>query len=452
MTVRLRDLRDCFEGVIPSIIATQDAEGVPNVSYLSQVWMVDDERVALSNQFFSKTAANVAATGGATLILVDGRTGDQFVLQLAFERAEETGPLFTRMSAHLQAISSQHGMGGVMALRSADVYRVIACNPVPPPAVAQMLPPDSHPRVDEPLARAARVAAAIAAVDDAEHMLDQALDGLTSEFAFEHVMVLTPIAGGERLVALGSRGYETAGVGAEVALGQGCIGIAASSLTPVRLCDMSRGRRFAQAVQSQLAAEESRTIPLPGLPAPQSQIAVPMVSQGRLAGVLFAESEARFRFSREEEDALGLISAQLAAGLRLAEMQAAAAGPAPPLRPAPADGPAFAVRFYAYDDSVFIDGAYVIKGVPGRLLFHFLQAYVAAGRTDFSNREIRLDRSLRLPDLKDNLEARLILLRRRLDERVFPVRLERPGRGLIRLAVQGAPTLEVVAEVRAPAN
>jgi len=87
----------------------------------------------------------------------------------------------------------------------------------------------------------------------------------------------------------------------------------------------------------------------------------------------------------------------------------------------------------------------VIKGVPGRLLFRFLSLYAAEGRTEFTNREVRLDAALRLPDLKDNLETRLILLKRRLDEKACPVRIARPARGLIRLELDGTPTLESVA-------
>ena len=51
--IALSDIAACFEGVIPAEIATASADGVPNVTHLSRVHMVDDERVALSNQFFS---------------------------------------------------------------------------------------------------------------------------------------------------------------------------------------------------------------------------------------------------------------------------------------------------------------------------------------------------------------------------------------------------------------
>ncbi len=58
--IALSDIAACFEGLIPAEIATASADGVPNVTHLSRVHMVDDERVALSNQFFSKTTRNLA--------------------------------------------------------------------------------------------------------------------------------------------------------------------------------------------------------------------------------------------------------------------------------------------------------------------------------------------------------------------------------------------------------
>src|SRR5690242_21477441 len=50
------DLQLCFEGAIPAVIATASNDGTPNITYLSRVRLVDRGRVALSNQFFSKTS------------------------------------------------------------------------------------------------------------------------------------------------------------------------------------------------------------------------------------------------------------------------------------------------------------------------------------------------------------------------------------------------------------
>ena len=50
------------------------ADGTPNITYLSRVHMVDDERVALSNQFFSKTARNLAENPRASVLLIDPTT------------------------------------------------------------------------------------------------------------------------------------------------------------------------------------------------------------------------------------------------------------------------------------------------------------------------------------------------------------------------------------------
>jgi adenylate cyclase len=96
---------------------------------------------------------------------------------------------------------------------------------------------------------------------------------------------------------------------------------------------------------------------------------------------------------------------------------------------------ALRVRRFEIDHSVFFDHDYLIRGVAGSVLWRMLNLYSTEGRTEFTNRELRLDPQIPLPDIADNLEARLILLTRRLKDRSAAVQLEKRGRGRLRLHV-----------------
>lgn len=102
------------------------------------------------------------------------------------------------------------------------------------------------------------------------------------------------------------------------------------------------------------------------------------------------------------------------------------------------------VRFFTVDGSTFIDGDFVIKGVAGRMLWSLLSHYDREARVEFTNKEMRLDPSLELPEIKDNFESRLILLKRRLDEREAPIRIEKTGRGRFRLILDRPVRLDAV--------
>ena len=119
------DLRLCYEGAVPAVIATASAYGVPNVTYLSRVRYVDDEHVALSNQFFSKTARNLAENPRASMLLIDPTTFDEFRLSLVFERTVTKGPVFQKLREDVDEAAAHHGMQDVFKLRAADLFRVL---------------------------------------------------------------------------------------------------------------------------------------------------------------------------------------------------------------------------------------------------------------------------------------------------------------------------------------
>ncbi|HET9664779.1 MAG TPA: GAF domain-containing protein, partial [Burkholderiales bacterium] len=283
----------------------------------------------------------------------------------------------------------------------------------------------------------------LAACTDLDALLDQLLAGLAAHFDIAHAMVLMfdPVNG--HLYTVASLGYPHSGVGSEIALGAGVIGVAAREKTPIRIGYMTSDYAYTRA-QRPHGEEGSgeKEIPFPGLAAPHSQLAVPIVNGSRLLGVLYLESEHSLRFTYEHEDAFVALAAQLGFAMQLLEQNADRSEAEPEvLRTQDAHGEAVVVRRYAADNSVFVEGDYLIKGVAGAILWKLLSDH-ARGRFEFSNRELRRDPSLRLPDISDNLEARLILLHRRLQERCPYLRIEKTGRGRFRLEVDRPVRLE----------
>jgi predicted pyridoxine 5'-phosphate oxidase superfamily flavin-nucleotide-binding protein len=139
----IRDIESCFEGIVPAIIATASADGVPNVTHLSRVHFVDDTHVAVSNQFFSKTVRNLTENPRASVVVVCPVTYASYRLTLRYERTERRGPVFERLDRDIDAIAALTGMQGVFKLRGADVYRVLQIERTPSAGPADDLDPAS---------------------------------------------------------------------------------------------------------------------------------------------------------------------------------------------------------------------------------------------------------------------------------------------------------------------
>jgi putative methionine-R-sulfoxide reductase with GAF domain len=427
MAVRLEDIPSALAGFIPSAICTVAEDGTPNVTYISVVQRVDAEHVALSRQFFKKTEDNTNVNPYAQICVIEPDTGRLFLLDLVYERTETEGPLFERMRTRLDAIAAHEGLANIFKLRGTDICRVEAIT---------MLATDVEsgpPRRDVHIERVEEFSRHIADVDDMEELLSTTLRACEELLGYDHVFVMLVDETGERLYTVASAGFAASGAGSEVRLGEGLIGVAAARHQSVRVAHMGRDVSYSHASAGSERGEVEEVIPLPRLQSVQSQLVTPMLAHRRLVGVLCLQSEVPGKFQAADECVAGILANQVAMALttlRPVEEEVTA--------DAVEDSPATAVevKHYEEDDSVFLDNEYLIKGVAGGILWRLLRNYDESGRVEFSNREIRLDQTLDLPDIKDNLEARLILLRKRLEERCDYLRIEKTARGRFRLQVE----------------
>jgi hypothetical protein len=466
--IDLSDLQRCFQGIIPTMVATCSRDGTPNVTYLSQVYYVDERHVALSRQFFNKTSRNVEENPYACVELIDPLTFDIYQLDLRYDRSEKSGKTFETMALRIEAIASHTGMAGVFKLIAADVFEVVGLRHlteavVPAQPQVALCVEDSGPvSFRTELGALQAVSQRMSRVTELEPLLASLLEALEEQLGFAHSVVLLLDETGNTLYTVASLGYEDdGGIGAEVAMGEGLIGTVARERRILRLSDVDADIRYGRAVRrevrSTMGGKALRPeLPLPGLAEARSHIAIPLLFGDRLLGVLAVESHDPAAFEAWHEAFLGIIAGQASASIACAMLREdteAAGNAAPEGRRADrtkpvVETPAQAPRqkrvftFYEADDCVFVDGEYLIRNLPGRLLWKLLRCHAAGHRAEYSNREMRLDRSLGLPAIRDNLESRLILLRKRLAQKCPDVRMVPTRRGQFRLEIDCEMTLE----------
>ncbi len=456
MTASLESLATCFQGILPAQLFTCSSDGTPNAAYISHVEYVDAEHVALSFQFFNKSRRNIAENPQASVMVTDPDTGQGWTLHLAYIRSEAAGPLFARMALRIEAIATYSGLKGVFRLRAADVYRVLAIERAPEEASRADvgLAPDTAPTVFTP--RAVRdLVRRLEHAESLEGLVDCILAGVERDLGFRHSSMLLPTEQDGVLATVATRGYAQQSVGAEVRYGEGIGGMVAEARAPIRIHGLVRGMLYALAMHNRPTEPEvvarTRQIPLAALENPDSQLGVPLLVRGELVGVLCLESERPYRFHEDDKVCVELLGTCL--GLVVQQMQSqermlsdAVDVGVPPVAPTTAPHTDRSRRlhlaFHVADECMLLDDEYLIRGLPARILKRLVQVREATGRHEFSNRELRLDKSLNLPGWKDNLESRLILLRRRLEQKCPAMRLAPRGRGRFALEVDGVVVLD----------
>ena len=140
-----------------------------------------------------------------------------------------------------------------------------------------------------------------------------ALELLDDLFGIGSSMLLMADHNLKSLFVVAHHGY-ACGVGAEIAVDEGVIGVAAQRRRQVLVSHVTRARTLNRVAGR---TEDRHEIRLPGLDDAQSLVATPVMLRGRLVGVLYVDSAEPGRFSTADGQLLDVIARQIGMSIGL---------------------------------------------------------------------------------------------------------------------------------------
>jgi DNA-binding NtrC family response regulator len=170
-----------------------------------------------------------------------------------------------------------------------------------------------------------RVSAEINSTLDLDEIYDIALRTMDELFEFHHANILLIEPGGETLIVVASRGYENQAVGGRVRIGTGVIGVVAQKRRMLHINNLGQQRAYAAAQRRQMIksgrqAEIGDTVPVPGLPNAESQVAIPLLIRDDLIGVFSIESPVQRSFGEHERALVSIVANQIASAIHNAQL------------------------------------------------------------------------------------------------------------------------------------
>ena len=118
------EIQEALQGVVPSVIATASANGIPNLTYISQAHFVNDDHLAISWQFFNKTWRNIHENPNFSVVVTAPKTWAQWKINLRFDELLKEGELFDEMEMALEAIATMQGASDVFKLAAILICKI----------------------------------------------------------------------------------------------------------------------------------------------------------------------------------------------------------------------------------------------------------------------------------------------------------------------------------------
>ena len=169
-----------------------------------------------------------------------------------------------------------------------------------------------------------RVASQISKTLNLDSIAKTMLISMEEYFDFKHSMILLLDGSESTLKVIATHGYKEEGIGAEVKIGVGVIGMVAKKKKLMRMANLGAQKQYMQAIKQQIQPSEDTVvadeISLPGLKNAESQVAIPMLMEDELIGVFSVESDQVNIFDKSDEILIGILANQTASALENARL------------------------------------------------------------------------------------------------------------------------------------
>jgi class 3 adenylate cyclase len=165
-----------------------------------------------------------------------------------------------------------------------------------------------------------QISSEITSTLDLDEVLAIVLRAMERVLGFQYSMVLLKDLAEAKLRVFASRGYDPSGVGAEVALGHGVLGVVAERKRMMRVGSIGATVAYLASIRARMEAAGDvapgvAAAALPGLANVQSQLALPLLVKDRLVGVLAVESPKPNAFDELDEILLTIVANQAATAI-----------------------------------------------------------------------------------------------------------------------------------------
>jgi len=118
------DVRATLEKQKPAPIATADANGMPNVVYVGFLKVLDDETIMIADNFFYKTAANLAENPKISILCYDTESKKSFQVKGTATIYKE-GKYFDEMTKWVLAVNNKLPAKAAVVVKVEEIYNAM---------------------------------------------------------------------------------------------------------------------------------------------------------------------------------------------------------------------------------------------------------------------------------------------------------------------------------------